>query len=146
MPRFEVTRTLPLPPEAAWDHYVASSWSQLGHLPVVVKTPQKGDAETKVGNRRVICYGLQKEEILQTQRPAFIEYTAFRSCLFPVRAHKGRVEFAPEGEEGTRMTWTVEYEAHAWLRCFVSAVIRCAIPMLANDVLRTATREAKDRQ
>ena len=141
MPSFEVVRVLPLDPDAAWEHFVDSSWSTLGDLPVIVKTPNKGDAETKVGNKRVICFGLQNEQILTSQKPDFVEYTAFPSCIFPVQSHKGRVVFTPEAKGGTKVTWTVQYEANSCARCFVGSVIKCAIPLLANDLVRTAKRK-----
>merc|ERR1712039_508935 len=134
-----VTQVVDLAPDRCFDHWVKEVWIAGGGLGAA-RIIEEGDPTSRAGCVRGVAGGIV-EAILVAERGKFVEYTV-RSGPFPVRYHRGRVDFqAQGGSSSTLVTWTCSYTPVFCLGPIVSQVIKISFRTMLGHLAKSAHPE-----
>ncbi|MGM0385365.1 MAG: SRPBCC family protein [Actinomycetota bacterium] len=115
------------------DHASWSEWAGLGP----VRLERRGEPHRDgAGAVRVFPRAGTAEEVTGYEAPERLDYRLLRG--FPLRNHRGRVDFA-DAPGGTLITWRCQFRAGPTgpvLRLFVAALFRVVLRRLAGDLRR----------
>lgn len=96
-----------------------------------IKNAPDGDDPNGVGSVRRVANGPAafEETVLVCEPPKLIEYTVTRGG--PIKNHRGRIEFNTTANNGTRVTYTIEFDPRVPLTA-------TAINLMLNKVIGRA--------
>lgn len=138
--RIEFTALCAADEKTTWKHFIEELWLKGADLTPSMIVENAGD-ETGNGATRWIPvwgeYGI-REQITFTKYPEYFQYrvTDLSSSVFPVKVHRGRVDFIPWAVGKTRIVWSVEYTPKAGTSVVVKTLFGYIIPKYLKTLAR----------
>jgi hypothetical protein len=138
--RIEFTALCNADEKTTWKHFIAELWLRGAGLTPSMIVENAGD-ETGNGATRWFPvfrnYGI-REGITFAKYPEYIQYRVMdlSSSIFPVKYHRGRVDFIPWAEGKTRVVWSIEYTPKTGASLFVKMIFGYIIPNYLIALIR----------
>jgi len=138
--QIEFTALCPADPKTTWKHFLEELWLKGAALTPSLTVENAGDETGNGATRWVPVLGKRgiREGITFTKHPEYLRYSVMdlSSSAFPVKVHRGRVDFIPWAEGKTHIVWSVEYTPKKGASLIVKMVFGYVIPRYLNALVR----------
>ncbi len=126
--------------ETTWRHFIRELWLKGAGLTPNMVIENAGDETGNGATRWVPAFGQRgiREGITFTKHPEYICYRVMdlSSSIFPVKYHRGRVDFVPQADGKTRIVWSVEYTPKTGAALLVLMIFSYLIPKYLEALTR----------
>ena len=118
--------------KTTWKHFMEELWLKGAGLTPKLVIENSGDQTGNGATRWVPLFGRRgiREGITSTQYPECFHYRVMdlSSSVFPVKYHRGRVDFIAEAEGKTRVVWSIQYTPKTGASPIVKMIFGSILP------------------